>query len=158
MLVFCLPACLPPSLPPFLPSSFHFSWSYFTFITVLCKSLEKTSWKKNLAWWEEISCLCVQDAHSSWSPAVDSGYQPAVALSFSLVLVPLSLPSPVFLILLELDHTKADNGHPAPRSSLGLSAGQERLSLIHQLSRLPETVAGHSGTRAHFFAFSDCVF
>lgn len=101
--------------------SFHLSWSHFHFITILCKSCEKTRWKKILAWWEELICLCVQDARSSWSPTVDSGYRPAVALSFSLVPVPLSLPSPIVLILLKLDRTKADSGHPARRSSLGFS-------------------------------------
>lgn len=48
-------------------------------------------------------------------------YCPAVALSFSLVLVPLSLPWPIFLSLLELNHTEAGSCHPACISSLGFS-------------------------------------
>lgn len=101
--------------------------------------------------------LCEQDACSSWLRTVDSGFCPAIALSFNLVLVPLSLPLSMFLILIKLDHTKA----ALVSLSIGQDSLQDVLGLVHQFFRLPKAVTDHNGTAislAHSFPFSEYMF
>lgn len=122
--------------------------------------------KKILAWWKALSCVCVQDTHSSCSPSGDYVCCPAAALPFSLVLVPLNLPQPISVSLLELNQAEAGFFHPVCISSLGFSLcwpGQPARCpwLLHPSSGMPETVMDHSGAAippAHFFPSSEYIF
>lgn len=86
--------------------------------------------------------------------------------AFSLVLLPLSLPRPIFVSLPELNQAEAGSCHPPCLSSLGFSPcwpGQPVGCpwLLHPSSRMPESVTDHSGTAippAHFFPFSKYMF